>query len=106
MLYFTKVPKWHIKKETPMNANTPRITARVDLDTQELLSKAAAIVGISSLNSFVLTAAIEKAKNIIQKENALKLSQRDAMLLVKALDEPMSNPRLKQAMQKYKTKTQ
>ena len=89
-----------------MNANTPRITARVDFDTQELLSKAAAIVGISSINSFVLNAAIEKAKDIIQKENTLKLSHRDAMLLVKALDEPKSNPRLRQAMQNYKTKTQ
>jgi len=89
-----------------MNANTPRITARVDYDTQELLSKAAAIVGISSINSFVLTAAIEKAKNIIQKENTLKLSHRDAMLLAKALDEPQSNPRLKQAMQNYTSKTQ
>ncbi len=89
-----------------MNANTPRITARVDFDTQELLSKAAALVGISSINSFVLNAAIEKAKSIIQKENTLKLSHRDAMLLVKALDEPTSNPRLKQAMKNYKTKTQ
>ena len=89
-----------------MNANTPRVTARVDFDTQELLSKAAALVGISSINSFVLTAAIEKAKNIIEKENALKLSYRDSMRLVKALDEPQSNPRLKQAMQNYKIKTQ
>ena len=88
-----------------MNANTPRITARVDYDTQELLSKAAALVGISSINSFVLTAAIEKAKNIIQKENTLKLSHRDAMLLAKALDEPQSSSRLKQAMQNYTSKT-
>jgi len=89
-----------------MNAHSPRITARVDFDTQELLSKAAALIGISSINSFVLTAAIEKAKKIIQKENTLKLSHRDAMLFVDALDAPQVNPRLEQAMKSYETKTQ
>jgi len=86
-----------------MNAKTPRITARVDLDTQELLSKAAALVGISSINSFV---SIEKAKKIMQKENTLRLSARDAMLFVDALDDPQANPRLKQAMKNYENKTQ
>jgi len=89
-----------------MNSKTPRITARVDLDTQELLSKAAALVGISSINSFVLNAAIEKAKKIMQKENTLRLSARDAMLFVDALDDPQANPRLKQAMKNYENKTQ
>jgi len=100
------VPKWHTQKEPNMNVNTPRITARVDIDAQELLSKAAALIGISSINSFVLTAAIEKAKKIIQKENALKLSHRDAMLFVDALDNPQANPRLGQAMKNYENKTQ
>ena len=89
-----------------MNANSPRITARVDIDTQELLSKAAALMGISSINSFVLSAAIGKAKKIIQKENTLKLTHRDAMLFVEALDRPQPNARLSQAMKNYENKTQ
>ena len=89
-----------------MHAKAPRITARVDLDTQELLSKAAAVSGISSINSFVLSAAIEKAKKIIEKEQTLKLSARDAMLLVEVLDAPQTNLRLKQAIKNYKHKTQ
>ncbi len=89
-----------------MHAKAPRITARVDLDTQELLSKAAAVSGISSINSFVLSAAIEKAKKIIEKEQTLKLSAKDAMLLVEVLDAPQTNPRLKQAIKNYKHKTQ
>ena len=89
-----------------MSTKSPRITARVDLDTQELLSKAAAVVGISSINSFVLNAAIEKAKKIMQKENTMKLSTRDAMLFVDALDTPQANPRLKQAIENYENKTQ
>jgi len=93
-------------KEILMNTNSPRITARVDVDTQELLSKAAALMGISSINSFVLSAAIEKAKKIIQKEHTLKLSHRDAMLFIDTLDKPQSHARLNQAMKNYKNKIQ
>ena len=88
-----------------MAAALPRITARVDMDTQELLSQASAIAGMSSINSFVLSAAIEKARKIIEQEQSLKLSQRDAILLVDALDAVSdSNIRLKQAAMNYKKK--
>ena len=36
----------------------PRITARVDAEIQELLAQAAAIAGMTSINSFVLNARI------------------------------------------------
>ncbi|MDE1348471.1 DUF1778 domain-containing protein, partial [Vibrio aestuarianus] len=55
-----------------MATTLPRITARVDVDTQDLLTKAAAIAGMPSINSFVLSAAIEKAKQVIEREQALK----------------------------------
>ena len=90
-----------------MNAIRPRITARVDTDTQSLLTQAAALAGISSINSFVLSAAIEKAKEIIERERSLKLSQRDALMLVEALDSaPKPNARLQQASRLYKNKVQ
>lgn len=80
----------------------PRITARVDLDTQELLSKAAALSGVTSINSFVLNSAIEKAKQIIEREEALKLSKRDAAMLMEALDKPVqANEKLKSAFARY-----
>lgn len=89
-----------------MNATLPRITARVDTDIQSLLAQAAAIVGISSINSFVLSAAIEKAKLIVEQERVLKLSQRDALLLAEALDAPAkANPRLQQAAERYRAKS-
>ncbi|EMQ60432.1 DUF1778 domain-containing protein, partial [Vibrio cholerae] len=50
-----------------MATTLPRITARVDVDTQDLLTKAAALAGMSSINSFVLNAAIEKAKQVIER---------------------------------------
>ena len=88
-----------------MATSLPRITAKIDIETRELLSQAAAITGMSSINSFVLSAAIEKARQIIERERSLKLSQEDAMLLIKALDEESSpNPRLKQAAKHYSNK--
>jgi uncharacterized protein (DUF1778 family) len=90
-----------------MATTLPRITARVDIDTQDLLAQAAAIIGISSINSFVLSAAIEKAKQIMERERSLKLSQRDAVMLINALDtNPKPNVRLQQAAKRYESKTQ
>lgn len=90
-----------------MATTLPRITARVDADTQDLLTKAAAIAGMTSINSFVLNAAIEKAKQVIEREQVLKLSQDDAMLLMEALDRPAEvNSRLKAASDRYESKTQ
>lgn len=90
-----------------MASSLPRITARVDADTQDLLTKAAAIAGMSSINSFVLNAAIEKAKQVIEREETLKLSRSDAMLLMDALDQPAkANSKLKAAAQRYEDKMQ
>ncbi|MCG6202635.1 DUF1778 domain-containing protein [Psychromonas antarctica] len=85
----------------------PRITARVDFETQELLSQAAAIAGMSSINSFVLSAALEKAKTIMERERSLKLSQKDATALMNALDQPAKpNDKLQQATLRYMDKKQ
>lgn len=90
-----------------MAATLPRITARVDIDTQHLLSKATALAGMSSINSFVLSAAVEKAKQIIEQEQALKLSQHDAIMLMEALDKPATaNAKLKMAASRYQSKIQ
>lgn len=79
-----------------------RITARVDIETQNLLTKATAISGMSSINSFVLSAAIEKAKKVIEHEQTLKQSQVDATLLTNALDRPaLQNSKLKAAATRY-----
>lgn len=90
-----------------MATTLPRITARVDVDTQDLLTKAAALAGMSSINSFVLSAAIEKANQVIEREQALQLNQADAMLLMDALDHPATaNAKLKAASERYESKRQ
>ncbi len=81
----------------------PRITARVDAETQALLTRAAGLAGMSSINSFVVNAAIEKAREVIEREQTLRLTERDAILLAEALDksgEP--HPRLRQAHAHYR----
>ena len=85
-----------------MTTALPRITTRVDEETQQLLSQAAALSGVSSINSFVLSAAIEKAKKIMDRERSLKLGKQDALLLVNTLDETENvNTRLKKAAERY-----
>jgi len=89
-----------------MTASSPRITARVSVDTQELLSEAAALMGISSINAFVVSAAIEKAKKIMVEEEALTLSRQDAMLFIDTLDRPAKlNKKLNEAFSGYEKKT-
>ena len=88
-----------------MTTSSPRITARVSVDTQELLSKAAALMGVSSINSFVLSAAIEKATKIMEREETLNLSKKDAKLFVEALDKPAAaNANLTEAFKAYEKK--
>jgi len=85
-----------------MSASAPRITTRVDADTQRLLAEAAALAGLPSVNAFVLGAAVEKAKDIMARERSLTLSERDAALLVEALDGPARvHPRLQAAARRY-----
>ena len=71
-----------------MAATLPRITARVDADTQILLTRAAALSGMPSLNAFVVNAAVEKAREIIARDQVIKLREADTAMLIKALDQP------------------
>lgn len=83
----------------------PRITARVDVDTQNLLNKATALAGMSSINNFVLSAAVEKARQIIEQSQILKITENDANLLMDALDRPAEvNLKLKAALERYESK--
>jgi len=94
-----------VRKEALMAATLPRITARVDEETQSLLTQASALVGITNINSFVLNAAVEKAKDILAREQTLNLNRQDAIKLMNALEEPAKLlPRLQQAAERYESK--
>lgn len=87
-----------------MSATAPRITTRVDEKTQALLSEAASLAGLPSINAFVLSAAIDRAKEIMERERILRLSDEGAAKLIEALDRPASAPpKLVKAAQSYRT---
>lgn len=83
-------------------AHLPRITARIDLPTQDLLLRAASLIGISSINSFVLNAAIEKANAILKEEEMTRFNQEDTKLLLHYLDNPpQPNEKLVKLFKEY-----
>lgn len=86
------------------SVNLPRVTARIDSDTQELLTQAASLIGISSINSFVLSAAIEKANKILADFQTIKLNEKATKDLLQYLDEPVVvNENLKALFKKPRT---
>ena len=81
---------------------TERITARVPVDIRATLIEAAAFSG-STLNQFLVQAAIEKAQSVIEKERVIQLSYDDATVFFEALENPPKpNKKLKEAVKKYK----
>ena len=86
------------------SAKNERITARVSGQVKDTLTVAADIVG-STLNQFLIQAALEKAENIIEKDKIIFLSNKDAQVFFNALDTPPEpNKKLKNAFKNYKNK--
>jgi uncharacterized protein (DUF1778 family) len=67
--------------------NNERITARVSEHIKEKLIAAANLTG-STLNQFLIQAALEKADNIIEKDTLIHLSKKDAQFFFDALENP------------------
>jgi uncharacterized protein (DUF1778 family) len=79
-----------------------RITARAPQPVVDELEEAAALVGIT-VNQFVVQAAVEKARMIIDTFTRIELSRRDAVFIANLLDEPPApNAALKRAARRYK----
>ena len=64
-----------------------RITARVPLRVQETLELAASLVG-STVNQFVVQSALREAERVIEQEQVIRLSERDARAFLDAIDNP------------------
>jgi uncharacterized protein (DUF1778 family) len=81
-----------------------RITARVPQKVQDTLQHAAELVG-ATLNQFVVQAALKEARRVIEHDQVIHLSSKDAAFLMKLLDKPPApNARLREALQAYKKK--
>ena len=78
-----------------------RITARVDDETKKMLEEAARISGAGSINSFVVSAAIQKARKILDEHRRWKVGCEDVELFLRSLDSVQPNEALQQAFNDY-----
>lgn len=85
-----------------MNIDRGRITARVPTAVMDTLQEAADLTG-ATLNQFLVQAALEKAKQIIDREHTIELTRRDAAALLTLLESPVPpNPALTRAFERHK----
>ncbi|MET0267657.1 MAG: DUF1778 domain-containing protein [Duganella sp.] len=78
-----------------------RITARISSTVAETLNSAAQLTG-TTLNNFVVQAALEKAQKIVDRETTIRLSPNDTAMLLDLLDHPPKpNDALSQAFQLF-----
>ncbi len=82
-----------------------RITARVPQNVQDILQRAAELLG-ATLNQFVVQAALTEARRVIERDRVIHLSSTDAAFLMNLLEKPPApNARLRKAFQTYKKRT-
>jgi uncharacterized protein (DUF1778 family) len=74
----------HAKELKPVDE---RVTARVPTSTRSIIERAAAIYG-STINQFIVQAAVERANEVLQSIETIKLSARDAKTFLDALAKP------------------
>jgi uncharacterized protein (DUF1778 family) len=83
-----------------------RIDARIPLDVRETIDRAAAMQG-RTRTDFLIGAALEKAKRIIEEHSIIRLTLQDQEMLAVALlagktEEP--TPYVAEALQEYATR--
>jgi uncharacterized protein (DUF1778 family) len=65
----------------------PRITTRMTPKAHAVVEDAAAVLGVP-LNSFIISAAVEKASDVLAKERLITLSPRDAEFVAERIEKP------------------
>jgi uncharacterized protein (DUF1778 family) len=81
-----------------------RVTARVPKQVQDRLQYAADLTG-ATLNQFMVQSALKEAEAIIEKENLITLSKRDAKVFFRALaNPPASTAAFKKAAARFAEK--
>jgi len=79
-----------------------RVTARLPVSTLTLLEEATLLAGLSTLEDFLVQAAIEKAQRLMAPARVIELSQRDTEVFYQALENPPPpNEQLLAAFQRH-----
>lgn len=83
-------------------AKTERLEARIPKDVKASLVKAASLRG-QSLSDFVVSTAADAARQVIQENDVLELSERDQVAFAEALLNPSAaSPALVEAARRYR----
>lgn len=78
-----------------------RIVSRIPRSKRAVIEKAAAVYG-ATINQFIVQSALDRASEILEREELLRLSERDAQLFLNALDKPpLPNENLIEAMNQH-----
>jgi len=64
-----------------------RVTARIPRANRLIIERAAAVYG-ATLNQFIVQSALDRAGEILKREETLQLSERDAVTFLNALENP------------------
>lgn len=64
-----------------------RITARIPRANRLIIERAAAVYG-ATLNQFIVQTALDRAGEILEREEVLRLSERDSQTFLAALENP------------------
>lgn len=75
------------RKKPEKSAADDRITARIPHAKRSTIERAAAVYG-GTLNQFIVQSAFDRATEILEREETLRLSARDAVAFLDALDNP------------------
>lgn len=87
--------------ETDARRKTPRFNIRMPENVRAIIDQAAALEGRST-SDFVLTSAVEKARQTIESHQRIVLSRRDSMIFLEAmLNPPEPTDELRAAVADY-----
>lgn len=79
-----------------------RLTTRITPHVLDTLQVAADLVG-STLNQFVVQAALERAEKVIESQSTITLTRRESLRLLELLDAPpLRNDKFTQAEARYR----
>ncbi len=76
-----------------MTAVNDRITARVPHAKRAIIERAAAVYG-ATLNQFIIQTALDRASEILKREELLRLSEKDSRTFLAALETPPAPTRI------------
>lgn len=75
-------------QKTPQKpVSDDRITARIPRANRAIIERAAAVYG-ATVNQFIVQTALDRANEILEREETLRLSERDARTFLAALENP------------------